>query len=589
MKTRIFLCLALLLILFPLQSISASPALPTDTHYLGRGVWLVIPHNSSPDDPNRLQAVIDLAKPGDTVQLAAGTFNFSEFEYVRIAKNLTLKGAWDSRRLIPLTKIKNGFNPILIGRKTPVEKPAEIEINGHTVTHITQDTWGKFIFPSDYLPLGTYNVFDDWVPVSVNIAQITFIRPYNTAISSSGMNGGTIEKIRVESAWPSSGDNTNVGANATGISWYNFGALYIVTASYRGVYDPGLYTGTDLVSGNLVIQDSVFQGDHKTFSLGDVDEAGDSVSVLFDPASSTPPNGKYEKYVLQDVAFEWDAQTRPIPDSIQRYWVKKGYTAYFDGESIRALRGLSDGFYSLYSQSNLTVRRNVFQNCGESGFFVMNGFKDVPFNALIEKNKIIASPDSTWVSGFFTVGFPITNPETGETWLPGAGENIVFRDNEIKVSNPNQVYWESVVNISSYAKALITNNHINLTSGSGIKVSWPAQTVTVSGNTISGTGDYAFFADWEAGGNKYLFNNLRGFTPNGPGMFDVGVPAAHGLLLSDDNTVIARPGENNEVVWDLGSNNTVIGMVHKTLTLTGTQEMLRETAPHQRNNMRVVR
>jgi len=307
-------------------------ALPPGVTHDGAHTWTITPHNSSPDDPQRIQAVVNQAKPGDTIRLGAGTFDFSEFETVTIAKDLTIEGQWDAKNQVPLTTIKNGYMPLCIGRKTPVVKPELKTVNGHQVYHITRDVFGRLNYPFTYDPFiypggRVYNVFDDWTPVNVTVRQITFVRPYLYAIGSSGARGSTVERVRIQGAWPGQLDIEHTGALAHAISWVGMGLFPL-----RRTVDPALYTGTDLVRGNLLVQDSTIEGDYRGFSAGDSDESGDVVAVPYDPANPAPPQGAYEKYVLQDVATEWDAQDVSMPESVVRYWVKKGYTAsYWDG------------------------------------------------------------------------------------------------------------------------------------------------------------------------------------------------------------------------------------------------------------------
>jgi hypothetical protein len=564
MKTRVILCLALLLVLMPFMSASATPALPPGVTYNGASVWTVYPHNSSPDDPDRIQAVVDLAAPGDTVRLAAGTFDFSEFETVRIAKDLTLEGAWDKKNQVPLTTIKHGYMPVLIGRKTPVEKPFTEMINGHAVYHLTMDVWGKLVFAFAYPGMEDYNIFDYWTPVHVNVRQIAFERPYGAAIFSSGMDGGTIEKVRIESAWPWQIDYEGGGTGSMGIGWYNTAVLPMAVAEWGRFYDQDLYTGTDLIRGDLFVQDSVILGDERSFMEGNVDEAGDLVAVAYDASSPVPPKADYDKYVLQDVAFEWDSTGLPIPGSIQPYWVKKGYTAASYGGQVWAERGIWAGVYSLYAQSNLTVRRNVIQDCGVGAYFLENGFRGVPFTALVEDNQITPAISANWATGFNAVGWEHYNPFTGELYHADPGMFIAVRDNTITTRNENLNWWDTVVNVSMYGEALVEKNQIDLASGSGIVLGWPTQSAAVLNNRISGAGDYALMTWWGSNGNLLKANNLHAFVPTGLGCTDVGVPPAEILLISDNNAVIGGGHhEPGETVWDLGNNNTVTGMTRR--------------------------
>jgi len=178
----------------------------------GRKTWIVYPVNQSPDDANAIQQAIDAAKAGDRIVLGAGVFNFGDFDNIRVAKDLTLEGAWNSRDKVPLTTIRGGLNAFLIGRKTPIPKPEFITVNGRQVMHITQDLYGKFHFPFMYTPYFDqatgkptgvhYNIYDDWVVVNVDVRQITFDRQYGASMFISGVKGGTIERNRFISGWP---------------------------------------------------------------------------------------------------------------------------------------------------------------------------------------------------------------------------------------------------------------------------------------------------------------------------------------------------------------------------------------------------
>jgi hypothetical protein len=567
MKTRIILCMALLLMVIPFGSVAADPALPPDVTYNGAGVWTVFPHNSSPEDPDRIQATVDLAKPGDTVQLAQGEFDFSEFEYVRIAKDLTLEGAWDKSRQTPLTLIKHGYNPVIIGRKTPVKKPLIETIDGQPVYHITTDLSEALYYPMGSLEPGEpYSIFDDWTPVTVNVRQIAFERPFGTAILSSAMKGGTIERIRVASAWPQSFDFNNMGTGASGVSWYNLAINYII-ASWLGDFGnpEWYYTGTDLVSGNLVVQDSVFEGDWAWVSESQNDADGDPIMVLYEE-NTPPPNGAYEKYVLQDVVLEWDEYGAPLPGATKVYWVQKGYVATA-WQGLHAERGIGNGIYSLYSESNLTIRRNVIKDCMNAEFFVLNGVKGAPFKATIENNQIITPLGAGWGPAFMSVGWDLYDPFTGETLVPDPGEEILFRNNSIQSSDLEGGYWAPIFGFQNYGKAKVVNNHFDMQSGVGIWLSWPAESVEVVSNTFTGSGDYALYANWGSNGHRWMANDLRGFTPTGYGYDDgdLTVPPGHVLLLSDGNLVVGGPGGAAETVWDLGNNNTVVGMNRMTL------------------------
>jgi hypothetical protein len=563
MKTRMMLCLVLLLTALSAQGVSAKPALPPDVTYNGHGVWTVYPHNISPDDPDRIQAAVDLAQPGDTVRLGAGTFDFSEFETVRIAKDLTIEGAWDNQNQVPLTTILHGYMPILIGRKTPLYKPEMETVNGHQVYHITKDVWAKIWYPFAYTDPYEYQLTDDWVAVHVDVRQLAFERPYFAAIFSSGSDGGTIEKVHVVADWPMQTDYQWGGSASMGIGWLNVIVGPFNFAEWGRAYYPHLFTVTDLVRGRITVQDSFIDGDEQSFMEGEVDEAGDVVALPYDPANPEPPNGDYAAYVLQDVAFEWDDTGLPIPESIQLYWVKKGYAASFYGDGVWAERGVWAAVYSGLTQGSLTARNNVIQDAGLGVFFLENGFYGVPFTGRMEGNQIIAAPGANFATGLWAAGWDHYNPFTDEWSHADPGMFITARDNTVQVQNPDLDMWSMAFNVSMYGEALVSRNKINLASGSGIQLGWPTTSATVLNNAITGTGDYALWT-WYADGNWLTGNDLHTFTASGAGYVDAAVPPGEILLISDDNRVIGDGRHWGEgTVWDLGANNTVLGMQHE--------------------------
>jgi len=320
-----------------------------------------------------------------------------------------------------------------------------------------------------------------------------------------------------------------------------------------------------MIRGNLAVQDSSFIGKNRSFEVGEIDEEGDPVIVSYNPDSPVPPDGDYEKYVLQDVSFEWDDINQPVPEKVRLYWVKKGTAVFFNGEVV-GKRGLSVGVYSLFAESKLEIRRNTFSEVETPFFFVLNGAQGKAFRATLENNQIFASNYSTWVSAFFDVGFPLYNPFTDQTLEPDPGEQIIFRKNFIEVGNPDLPWWASAIRYSSYGSLLVEKNQIDLASGIGVIIGWPAAPSIISANSVTGTGNYAFLMDWDAPGNKLITNDLSGFTPNGTGDEDMGTPSGHIMLVSDENIVIGGPDAADQTVWDVGSNNKVVGMTRLTLS-----------------------
>jgi len=568
MKTRIILFLMLFVVTIPMQGVAAGPALPPGVTH-SPGLWTVYPHNSSPDDPNRIQAVIDLATPGDTVRLAAGTFDFSEFETVRIAKDLTLEGAWDNHSQKPLTTIKHGFIPVIIGRKTPIVKPEMVEVNGHLVYHLTMDLWGKMAYPFLYPEGGggNYDIFDDWTRVHVNVRQIAFERPFVNAITVGAMNGGAIERIRIHSVWPLSLDFEGGGDSSNGISFYNISGGAYNPAEWGRAYYPNLYRNTDLIRGNITVRDSFIDGDVAAFAEGTTDEAGDLVAVRY-VDNPEPPGGDYDNYVLQDVAFAWDDTYYPVPSSIQLYWVKKGYTAWSesawsDSNLVWADRGAWAGVYSFFAQSNLKVLNNVIQGCSASVFFLENGYTGVPFKALIQGNQITSSAGNYWWGAAFdNLGWEHYIPATGQTLTANPGSFVTMRNNTVKILNQDLSVEPAVYN-AMVGRLTLTENRFDLASGSGFWLSPPTQASILSNNRLSGAGSYAAWVDSGVNGNLIVANDLRKFTISGPGSEDPAVPPAHVVLLSDNNRVIGGPHAWDETVLDYGANNTVIGMIHQ--------------------------
>jgi hypothetical protein len=556
----------------------AVPApLPPDVRYLGKGTWLVAPHNSSPDDPQRIQATVNLAAPGDTIRLGAGTFDFREFETVRVAKDLTIEGAWDGKRDTPLTTIKGGFIPIMIGRKTPVEKPAQVDVDGHPVYLLTPDIHGKLHFPFLYPPYTApgappYDVFTDWAAARVNVRQIRFERPFADAIMAGAQNGGVIERNVVDSMWPPSLDIENIRPLGIAFNWMSMGLRPMVTALWGLSFDSRLYTGTDLMRGDIKLQNNLMNGDYRGIPEGEPDEAGDIVTLPFDPLHPSPPGNAYAKYYLQAVGFDAMPGPNSNPAESRTYWVKKGYTAFwytgYDGR-VWADRGMFYGVYSAWSEAKLTIRENAFNNVEGGIYFIANGYRGKPFNVSIERNSFdianntgVLEVKSALIAGDWT----LPNNVTGDTFGPDPGTNLTFSQNDVRITSPglNGRWWGNAVDVEVAGKAVIEKNRVALASGNGIGVWGPTQKAVVANNQVSGQGDYALLAYWGADGNTFRGNNVNRFDPNGLGMPAFGQPPAHVILFSNRNTVIGGGKHDGGTVLDLGVDNNITGMTRQT-------------------------
>lgn len=406
-----------------------------------------------------------------------------------------------------------------------------------------------------------YDIFADWTPVRVNVRQIAFERPYMSAIYAGAMNGGVIERVRIHSAWQAQLDYEHGGSAATGIAWYNDSFLTRSVAEWGRPYNPDLYFNTDLIRGSLVVQDSFIDGAANAAAASQVDEDGDSFAVST-AESAAPPNGRYDKYVLQDVAFAWDDTGYPDQGLTQTYWVEKGSTAVFDGDQVWVSRGIWAGIYSLFAQSHLSITNNTIQDCSGAIFFLENGFTGVPFTVLIDGNQITPAVNAGWGAGLFDLGWDHYIPATGQVLSASPGSFITARNNTFKIRNEN-LWLDPVVDIAMYGKATLQGNRFDLASGVAFYLGYPAQKTTLIANKVSGKGDFAAFVDGGANGNVLLANDLRNFVPTGTGAPWLGVPPSQILLQSDNNKVVGGPRSSDQVVWDLGSNNVVIGMIHQ--------------------------
>ncbi len=569
----------LVLLLAGVPAASAQPlALPPDVEHSG-SVWTIYPHGLSPDDPERIREVVALADPGDTIRLAAGIFDFSEFENVYIYKDLTIEGAWDKKAGAPLTTIKHGLLPFTIGRQTPFEPPEQVDMDGHTVYHMTPDIYGKINYPFMYPPyvppydtssLPPYDFFADWTPVNVTVRQLRFDRPYGCAIWTGAANGQTIERILVDGLWP--WDIAYEASDPLGIAlgWLNPTVRSFVLGMHDREYDTRLYFDTELIKGDILMQDVRVNGDYWRIPAGEVDEAGDVVVAPFDPDDPAPPGGKWDEYVLQEVTFGYDVTG--FPTDTEPYWVKKGYTAfwfYWADAQVWAVRGMWAGVYSAWSEATLTIRNNTMHDTLIGVFFIGNGGSGDPFTAIIEDNEIVTLSEPlpfVDTSGVLAYSTPMYNAYKDETIDLEPGTDIEVRDNHIVTNYPYQYWGMSGIDLEVNGSALIEGNDVEVASASGIALWWPTDGGQVLHNRVSGTGDYALVTYWDAPNSELRANNVNNFTPVGPGLAwaDPPIPPAEILLLSNGNTVIG--GGNHEpgvTVLDYGLDNTITGITRQ--------------------------
>jgi hypothetical protein len=570
-------------LLFSMAFIIPSAANAISPLAAGRGrprTWTVDPVSRSPHDAANIQLAVDAASPGDRIALGAGVFDFGDFDMVTIAKDLTIEGAWDKHHKTPLTTIKGGMMPLVIGRKTPVEKPGTLSVNGHPVYHITQDVYAKFQFPFLYPPYFDaatmrqtgvhYDIFDDWVAVEVNVRQIAFERPYGAAIISSGMKGGAIERCRINSGWPYQLDFEGAPPLGNGIAWFNMAARPLHMSTVGVLYDPTLYTGTELVRGNLRVQDNVMEGDYGEVLEGAADASGHVIVAPFD-GSSPPPDGDYDHYVLQDVARD-GVPYNPNPASPPMYWVRKGYTAgWFPWlNQVWARRGHIYSVYSYYSEATLTVRHNTIHNAPWAIFFIMNGAQGQPFNAIVERNTItedFQSATDIGTQAITAIEWASYVPFTDSWFIPSPGTNAMVKDNRIDQSYPAAWFAALAVDVEVYGQASVTQNTVKVNGGSGIGFWFPTQNGVAKNNRISGTGDYAFYTLPGSNGNLFVNNRVNQFTPSGTGAFDFGLgnpaaPPARGAVFSNLNYV-KGVGQVDplDVVVDCGQDNVIKHMI----------------------------
>jgi len=452
-------------------------------------------------------------------------------------------------------------------------------VNGRQVMHITQDLYGKFHFPFMYTPYFDqatgkptgvhYNIYDDWVVVNVDVRQIAFDRQYGASMFISGVKGGTIERNRFISGWPNQIGIEGLEPLGGQIAFFNMASRPYLPLSYGLLYDPSLLVGSELVRGQLFVQNNFLDGDFVEFPEGASDNSGHVLAVPY-ANNPTPPGGDYDNYLLQDVpkdglAFNFHpAQPPPM------YWVRKGYTAgwipYAPTPGVWARRGLPFGAYSLFSEAELTVRDNEFHNLPNAVFLLENGFLGKPFTANIEHNTIINNYSSG--TGYSDEGvaifeYPIANPFTGNPYVPNPGTNAIVRRNQIDSSLPGRWFASLAIDIEVKGAASVVQNEVHVASGSGIGFWAPTQNGVAKGNQIAGSGDYAFFTLPGSNGNLFLNNDVSQFTPVGGGAVNFGlgnpaVPAARGVLFSNSNTVRnnSKPGPL-DIVYDCGQNNVI--------------------------------
>ncbi|MBE0695580.1 MAG: hypothetical protein IH586_01530, partial [Anaerolineaceae bacterium] len=338
----------------------------------------------------------------DKIRLTAGIFNFGDFESISINKDLTIEGAWDKLHKKPLTTVKGGFAPFSIGRLDPGFKPDTMVVNGHPVTHITSDVMGKFYFPNLYPPYfdqaamnwtQKYAIEEHWVPVVVNIRQITFLRPYQFAIFTSAMRGGVIERCRFVGAWPIQADFWGGGFVSMGIMWWNIQGDLSWSANLFPQPEPVL--ASDYIRGDILVRDNVFESMPDEALEGSRDAGKHIVFVPFD-GNSAPPGNDYANYVVQDIhknpyMFLINSDETPM-----QYWVRKGYTAFWqtvdDIPQVVAFTGQDFGVHMFFTEMNLTLKNNTFHNqhisiCDASS----NGQYGTPLNLIVDSNRFISN------------------------------------------------------------------------------------------------------------------------------------------------------------------------------------------------------
>ncbi len=554
-----------------------SAELPPGVEHDG-DIWTVHPHGRSPDDPQRIQAVVDLAAPGDTVRLAAGVFDFGLFENVRIDKDLALEGAWDDAAAAPATTIRHGAWPLLIGRRTPLAQPQRMTVAGHTVYHLTPEFTAQLFVPFAYPPYGepdapAYDIHTDWTPAHVDVRQIRFERPYGSAIWTSAQDGGTFERLHIAAAWPMQMDFAGGKPQGFGIYWFCPGWVPAFVAACKWFHDDRLYTGTDLVRGDRVVQDCVIEGDFAAVAWDAVDAAGNLLMAPYEPANPVPPGGNYDAYVLQDVPAGWDASLRPLPNQVRLYWVQQGYTAkvfpWLPEPRLRGLRGLYGGIYSLWTQDTLTARRNTLAGCDTGLMLLGNGARGRPFSAIIEDNEIVIARAEDFhfeqTALFAHDDYVFRNAFTGESVTPDPGMNIEFTGNRVVRRTGGLAWSVPAVDLGAFGSCLVEGNEIEIESGTGVFVWRSHQGAAVELNRIAGRGAYALAANTGAGANTLRANNLSQFEPAGIGIpLEPPVPPADILLLSDANTVSGGWDHEPDVtVLDYGKDNVITGMTRQ--------------------------
>jgi hypothetical protein len=230
------------------------------------------------------------------------------------------------------------------------------------------------------------------------------------------------------------------------------------------------------------------------------------------------------------------------------------------------------GAYSIYSEATISFRRNVTSGVPNPVFFILNGVDGRPFNACVEHNSMdtsITSPLGHGAQAVVIFEYTSINAITGEPIVPSPGTNAHVKGNQIKSTystDPPPWFAMFAVDLEVKGEADVTQNTIDIASGSGIGFWAPTQHGVAKNNRISGTGDFAFVTLPGSNGNEFLNNRVDGFTPAGNGAFDFGlgnpaVPPASGALFSDDNFVkgVGKPNPGN-LIYNCGQNNTILRM-----------------------------
>jgi hypothetical protein len=481
---------------------------------------------------------------------------------VSVTKDLTITGKWDEKHGRPLTVIKGGWAPLAIGRLYPEIKPETIDVNGHAIPHIGYYLFDQFYFPFLHPPYynpetDTYSPYDlstTWKAVDVTIRQITFDRPFHMAIRPGGMRGGSIERCRFLTTWP--------------INEFHAFAMHFWSMQFSLAWMspiPVEINSYDLISGDIVVRDNVFESDHREAYQGDTDESGHLVFLPYE-GNPTPPDGDYDGYVLQDLSSVTDTAT-----ITELYWVRKGWEVVWvwlpDGQQqVMAFRGHFFVIGAAGTQADLTVKNNTFRDFWGAGINLgPNGQLGVPTNLNVTGNRFISDLQTVYPGGEAVLA---------ADWYGGSpGTNAVVKDNNINLAytgpgDTRGTWNNSAIDLEIMGKAVVAGNTIKMNSEGAISFWEPTQNGVAVDNRILGEGDYAF-ASFSSNGNQYLSNNVRGFSPSGPGVFDLGwgwppapIPAARGILADSNSNLVQGLGKPGplDTVFDCGTGNTIKNM-----------------------------